>query len=96
MLRVGSNLPASLSRTCIHPLLSSRTSAGLSKMTTSATPPPKRGALVVVEGIDRAGKTIQCTTIQQLLEQRGHMAKYVRFPGMLAVNTRRPFRLLLC
>ncbi|KAM5464691.1 Thymidylate kinase [Microsporum audouinii] len=40
----------------------------------------RRGALVVVEGLDRAGKSTQCATLYQFLINQGHMVKYIRFP----------------
>ncbi|PGH27150.1 thymidylate kinase [Polytolypa hystricis UAMH7299] len=40
----------------------------------------KRGALIVVEGLDRAGKSTQCARLVQTLQERGHTAKYIRFP----------------
>lgn len=47
---------------------------------TSATP-TRRGALIVVEGLDRAGKSSQCEMLRDSLSQQGHMVKYIRFPG---------------
>ncbi|KAF3479512.1 thymidylate kinase [Arthroderma uncinatum] len=44
------------------------------------TPAAGRGALVVVEGLDRAGKSTQCASLHQSLVDRGHKAKYIRFP----------------
>ncbi|KAK2868099.1 hypothetical protein FQN49_003161 [Arthroderma sp. PD_2] len=40
----------------------------------------RRGALIVVEGLDRAGKSTQCATLHQSLINQGHKAKYIRFP----------------
>lgn len=42
-----------------------------------------RGALIVVEGLDRAGKTSQCQLLLEALRQRGHQVKYIKFPGTL-------------
>ncbi|KAL8792615.1 MAG: hypothetical protein Q9195_004781 [Heterodermia aff. obscurata] len=39
-----------------------------------------RGALIVVEGLDRAGKTTQCDRLCQYLEGQGHNIKKMRFP----------------
>ncbi|KAI5304374.1 Thymidylate kinase [Ascosphaera atra] len=40
----------------------------------------RRGALLVVEGLDRAGKSTQCAILTKLLQEKGHKAKYIRFP----------------
>ncbi|KAJ5665245.1 uncharacterized protein N7477_007693 [Penicillium maclennaniae] len=40
----------------------------------------RRGALVVVEGLDRAGKSSQCEILQNYLTEQGHNVKYIRFP----------------
>ncbi|KAM9385927.1 thymidylate kinase isoform 1-T1 [Pholidichthys leucotaenia] len=41
----------------------------------------KRGALIVLEGVDRAGKTTQCLKLVQALQQGGRAAEMMRFPG---------------
>ncbi|XP_077440532.1 thymidylate kinase [Vanacampus margaritifer] len=40
----------------------------------------KRGALIVLEGVDKAGKTTQCKKLVQSLQQSGHPAEMMRFP----------------
>lgn len=40
----------------------------------------KRGALIVLEGVDKAGKTTQCKKLVQALEQSGRPAEMMRFP----------------
>nr|XP_061790744.1 thymidylate kinase-like isoform X4 [Nerophis lumbriciformis] len=40
----------------------------------------KRGALIVLEGVDKAGKTTQCKKLVQALQQIGHPAEMMRFP----------------
>ncbi|RMZ79665.1 hypothetical protein DV738_g3239, partial [Chaetothyriales sp. CBS 135597] len=42
--------------------------------------PPARGLLVVVEGLDRSGKSSQCQRLQENVVKAGHPAKYVKFP----------------
>jgi dTMP kinase len=42
----------------------------------------KRGALIVVEGLDRAGKSSQCERLRDALQASGHAVKYIRFPGI--------------
>uniref|UniRef100_A0A3B3ZCU1 Thymidylate kinase n=1 Tax=Periophthalmus magnuspinnatus TaxID=409849 RepID=A0A3B3ZCU1_9GOBI len=40
----------------------------------------KRGALIVLEGVDKAGKTTQCKKLVQALEMSGRPAEMMRFP----------------
>lgn len=40
----------------------------------------KRGALIVLEGCDRAGKTTQCKRLVEFLTTAGHKAKFMNFP----------------
>ena len=40
-----------------------------------------RGALIVLEGCDRAGKSTQCKKLVQALIERGQRAKLMAFPG---------------
>ncbi|KAJ5182957.1 hypothetical protein N7492_000573 [Penicillium capsulatum] len=42
--------------------------------------PTRRGALIVVEGLDRAGKSSQCEMLHTYLTEQGHAVKYIRFP----------------
>lgn len=53
----------------------------------------KRGALIVLEGVDRAGKTTQCNRLVQALQQSGRPAEMMRFPGKTWV--RLPLRVFL-
>lgn len=41
----------------------------------------KRGALVVIEGLDRSGKTTQCNRLLARLEATGIRAELIKFPG---------------
>ena len=43
-----------------------------------------RGALIVVEGLDRAGKSTQCKLLCELLEAQGRRVKRMRFPGTMS------------
>jgi len=55
-----------------------------------------RGALVVVEGLDRAGKSCQCELLVRKLREMGHQVRYVRFPGSFTiVLSRRRVRTLV-
>lgn len=40
----------------------------------------KRGALIVLEGVDKAGKTTQCNKLVKALQQNGRPAEMMRFP----------------
>ena len=40
-----------------------------------------RGALIVIEGLDKAGKSTQCERLIKNLEGRGHKIRHRRFPG---------------
>ncbi|XP_029356269.1 thymidylate kinase isoform X2 [Echeneis naucrates] len=40
----------------------------------------KRGALIVLEGVDKAGKTTQCNKLVSALQQSGRPAEMLRFP----------------
>ena len=40
-----------------------------------------RGALIVIEGLDRAGKSTQHARLCQNLESQSHRVKRMRFPG---------------
>ncbi|XP_041032574.1 thymidylate kinase [Carcharodon carcharias] len=40
----------------------------------------KRGALIVLEGMDRSGKSTQCRKLQEALRQQGRAAEVLRFP----------------
>ncbi|RAL09148.1 bifunctional thymidylate/uridylate kinase, partial [Aspergillus homomorphus CBS 101889] len=40
----------------------------------------QRGALIVVEGLDRAGKSSQCEFLHKKLQDSGRSVKYIRFP----------------
>lgn len=40
-----------------------------------------RGALIVVEGLDRAGKSTQCERLCQRLKREGRPVKRLRFPS---------------
>jgi dTMP kinase len=41
----------------------------------------KRGALVVIEGLDRSGKTTQCARLLAKLEAAGIRAELIKLPG---------------
>lgn len=47
-----------------------------------------RGALIVIEGLDRAGKSSQCELLFEHLKSNGHKVKRMRFPGKLKVAVR--------
>lgn len=41
-----------------------------------------RGAMIVVEGGDKCGKTTHCTKLVEALKQEGKKVEIVKFPGM--------------
>lgn len=47
----------------------------------------RRGALIVIEGLDRAGKSTQCERLCNHLEEQGHKVKRMRFPGEKLVKS---------
>jgi hypothetical protein len=42
----------------------------------------KRGLFIVVEGLDKAGKSTQCSRLSLNLQEAGHEAHSMRFPGL--------------
>lgn len=44
-----------------------------------------RGALIVIEGLDRSGKSTQCQRIIQSLTLKGYPVKAMKFPGSVCV-----------
>ena len=42
----------------------------------------ERGLLIVVEGLDRSGKSTQCDLLRKHIEKQGKKARYVKFPGL--------------
>lgn len=42
----------------------------------------RRGALIVLEGCDRSGKSTQCKMLKETLDKRGFPVELFRFPGM--------------
>lgn len=52
-----------------------------SKMTTPEQHPIVRGALIVLEGLDRSGKTTQVNLLEKKFLEQGKKVKVMRFPG---------------
>jgi dTMP kinase len=44
----------------------------------------KRGLLIVIEGLDRSGKSSQCQRLFDFLRLQGQRVRYTKFPGLLA------------
>lgn len=49
----------------------------------------RRGALIVLEGVDRAGKSTQGRRLVEALRADGHRADLLRFPGTGPAGDRR-------
>lgn len=58
--------------------------------------PIVRGAFIVVEGLDRAGKTTQVKKLADKLYALGRNIKMMRFPGITAALICLPLSLLTC
>ena len=43
----------------------------------------KRGAFIVIEGLDRAGKSTQAATLVKRLEDAGMKVRAMKFPGLV-------------
>lgn len=43
----------------------------------------RRGAFIVLEGLDRSGKTTQVKLLEQRFVEEGRPAKVMRFPGKM-------------
>lgn len=61
------------------------TASGASSSSSSSAPtagyaPPKRGAFIVLEGVDRCGKTTQVARLVEALQAQGLAAEAIRFP----------------
>lgn len=52
----------------------------------------RRGALIVLEGVDRAGKSTQSRKLVDALCAEGHRAELLRFPGGRGGPGERGFR----
>jgi dTMP kinase len=48
----------------------------------------KRGAFIVVEGLDRSGKTTQVKRLETSLSKDGYKVKLLRFPGKASPQNR--------
>jgi dTMP kinase len=48
---------------------------------TAIAPTPKRGKLIVFEGLDRSGKSTQCALLVERLRERGDCVEHLRFPN---------------
>lgn len=47
---------------------------------------PKRGAFIVIEGLDRSGKSTQAATLLRRLQDAQVSAKLIKFPGLLLLR----------
>jgi dTMP kinase len=53
----------------------------------------RRGALIVLEGLDRSGKTTQAKLLIEYLQHIGQKARMQRFPGLLLIREFRNFKI---
>lgn len=51
-----------------------------------------RGVFIVVEGLDRAGKSSQCELLRRHLEGLGFAVTYIRFPGLALSSFRKSYQ----
>lgn len=62
-------------------LIHGRSNSDLGKSKMSSTAPAPRGSFIVLEGLDRAGKTTQVQLLAEALERQGKTVRRLRFPG---------------
>lgn len=48
----------------------------------TSEPTVSRGHLIVIEGLDRSGKTTQCQALCEDIRGLDKKVKYIKFPGM--------------
>ncbi|KAK3686187.1 thymidylate kinase-domain-containing protein [Podospora appendiculata] len=70
----------SQSTTTTIPTPTTTSTTTMADTTTSPVPPVARGALVVLEGLDRSGKTTQVKLLEQRFVELGKKVKVMRFP----------------
>lgn len=59
----------------------------MASATTTAKSPASRGAFIVLEGLDRSGKTTQVKRLEERFVQAGHKVAVMRFPGQFSCLT---------
>lgn len=62
-------------------MMSSINDLATAAIASSSKTPVSRGALVVLEGLDRSGKTTQVKLLEQRFVEEGKPVKVMRFPG---------------
>ena len=81
--RVGMQTPQPLTRLLL-PILSIQTVLSLPPPTFIAMTERKtRGAFIVIEGLDRSGKSTQVSLLEKRLKAEGVAVRLVKFPGEL-------------
>lgn len=55
-----------------------------------ASPTAARGAFIVLEGLDRSGKTTQVKLLEQRFVEEGSKVKVMRFPGESLTRSKTP------
>lgn len=59
-------------------------------MSAESSTASRRGAFIVLEGLDRSGKSTQVARLVEKLEQNGKRAHLQKFPGELVVTDEVP------
>ena len=78
-LRDAMLMPGTLARASLSCLPALRVLRAGARLSSSMTRSPSRGALIVFEGVDRAGKSTQCELLSQHLTHLGVSRAWVRF-----------------
>lgn len=88
MASINDLATAATAVSAIAPTAPPQLASDTAPLTTPADSGLVRGALIVLEGLDRSGKTTQVKLLEQRFVELGKKVKVMRFPG-------RYFRLLL-
>lgn len=65
--------------------MASITELASAALSSTSSTPSKRGTFIVLEGLDRSGKTTQCKLLEQRFVEAGRPVKMMRFPDRTTV-----------